>query len=332
MKRELTPKKTIFDGEKIQEAHNRFEPLINVPNNLKLIEKLNLVFAEQFNNSEVTGGVSMQFVKNVISWGFLEDQVLKNAIYLYQYHKQPQKAITWVKRNLRMFQGDVKQIIKDIFLDVLQDKRRFDISNEYLNYIIEEFQNLDVNEDFVSDIPDGMSEFAYFYGSDTIPSDPFLKDRITAFGQTYALLKTQKEIQLDYVKENFTPVFLEALNELEVGKYLTNKALAKETESYKISDRSITPIKWQKDSVLLAYLINELKEAAFIDETNIWTICEQIFIDKKGQPIKATTFTSMVKNYQNNQNIEGRRGKPKNHTKISEIISILKEVVKKHSS
>jgi hypothetical protein len=55
------------------------------------------------------------------------------------------------------------------------------------------------------------------------------------------------------------------------------------------------PIKWLKNSVLLAYLINELKRSGFIADDNIWSICEQIFVDKSGKPIKAETFTSMVK-------------------------------------
>ncbi|MBP9134056.1 MAG: hypothetical protein KBF75_08520 [Saprospiraceae bacterium] len=88
--------------------------------------------------------------------------------------------------------------------------------------------------------------------------------------------------------------------------------------------KELKPIKWQKQSTLLAYLINELKTYGFIDESNIWAICEQVFVDKKGNPIKAQTFTSMVKNYENNQTPDGRKGKPKAHTEITELVELLK--------
>jgi hypothetical protein len=92
--------------------------------------------------------------------------------------------------------------------------------------------------------------------------------------------------------------------------------------------KEIKPIKWLKNSNLLAYLINELKDYGFIDDESIWAICEQIFVDKKGNPIKAETFTSMVKNYENNQTPDGTKGKPKTHTEITELIKTLKVISK----
>lgn len=96
--------------------------------------------------------------------------------------------------------------------------------------------------------------------------------------------------------------------------------------------KQIEPIKWQKDSVLLAYLINELKTYGFIDETNIWAICEQLFVDKKGTPIKATTFSSMIKNYENNQTTDNTKGKPKKHHEISTLIEVIKKKSKENNS
>lgn len=92
--------------------------------------------------------------------------------------------------------------------------------------------------------------------------------------------------------------------------------------------KEIKPIKWLKNSNLLAYLINELKTYGFIDEDSIWAICEQIFVDKKGLPIKAETFTSVVKNYENNKTPDGTKGKPKTHTEITELIKTLKALSK----
>lgn len=98
--------------------------------------------------------------------------------------------------------------------------------------------------------------------------------------------------------------------------------------------KQIKPIKWLKNSNLLAYLINELKTYGFIDEDSIWAICEQLFVDKKGLPIKAQTFTSMVKNYEaitmydEKGNPTTQKGKPKTHTEITELIKTLKALSK----
>ena len=112
-------------------------------------------------------------------------------------------------------------------------------------------------------------------------------------------------------------------NQQSVFYELNNKE-SQATTQPTAPQKKIQPIKWQKQSVLLAYLINELKNYGYIDEDSIWAICEQVFVDKKGNPIKAQTFTSMVKNYENNQTPDGRKGKPKAHTEITELVELLK--------
>lgn len=112
----------------------------------------------------------------------------------------------------------------------------------------------------------------------------------------------------------------------ELAETINN--LKQATTQLKPPQKQTEPIKWLKNSNLLAYLINELKNSGFVDENSIWAICEQIFVDKKGNIIKAETFTSMVKNYENNQTHDGTKGKPKIHTEITEIIKTLKAISK----
>lgn len=134
---------------------------------------------------------------------------------------------------------------------------------------------------------------------------------------------------------------------LNTSQYVTidKKELAKKLKKLKQTpnqtttqpkppQKEIKPIKWLKNSNLLAYLINELKTYGFIDEDSIWAICEQIFVDKKGKPIKAKTFTSMVQNYEaitmydEKGNPTTQKGKPKTHTEITELIKTLKALSK----
>ena len=86
-------------------------------------------------------------------------------------------------------------------------------------------------------------------------------------------------------------------------------------------------IKWLKNSNLIAYLISELKNNHFIEEERIWDICENVFIDKNERKIKATTFTSTVGNYSNNNGLKNRN-KPKEHKGIDTIINALKDLEK----
>ena len=137
------------------------------------------------------------------------------------------------------------------------------------------------------------------------------------------------------------PIFVEALHIIGCNNQLIEfskdkitflndrlKTVGYQTTQPTPPQKEIKPIKWQKQSILLAYLINELKTYGFIDESNIWAISEQLFVDKKNKPIKAQTFTSMVKNYENNRTPDGRKGKPKAHTEITELVELLKKLSK----
>jgi len=131
----------------------------------------------------------------------------------------------------------------------------------------------------------------------------------------------------NYKIENEIKTTSNKIDEIFSLRKLNNKE-SQATTQPTAPQKKIQPIKWQKQSVLLAYLINELKTYGFIDEDSIWAICEQIFVDKKGNPIKAETFTSMVKNYENNQTPDGTKGKPKTHTEITDLIKTLKALSK----
>ncbi len=89
----------------------------------------------------------------------------------------------------------------------------------------------------------------------------------------------------------------------------------------------IKKLRWTKKSVLLAYLLNELQRGGFV-EGDIWKVGEQMFVDKDGKSIKHTTFSSMVKNYENNKTPDGTRGKPSNHKELTELIEHLKMLSK----
>ena len=106
---------------------------------------------------------------------------------------------------------------------------------------------------------------------------------------------------------------------IELNYWNNVEPLLKSPSSESSSKTSSAPIAlhWKKNSALLAYLLNELKTLGFIDDKDIWKISEAIFRDKAGNKIKHTAFTSMVKNYENNQTPDGSKGNPKHHADIT---------------
>jgi len=167
------------------------------------------------------------------------------------------------------------------------------------------------------------------------------KKRTNYFNQILSITQRQTDFKY-YINYNETEYFANGIEkywslELNTKQYViiykkelaeTLNKLKQTTTQLTPPQKEIKPIKWLKNSNLLAYLINELKTYGFIDEDSIWAICEQIFVDKKGNPIKAETFTSMVKGYENNQTPDGTKGKPKTHTEITDLIKTIKALSK----
>jgi len=124
----------------------------------------------------------------------------------------------------------------------------------------------------------------------------------------------------------YSYIFDDLQKELESYSHTSSKGLKLNKQLDTIP--KTRTLKWQKPSVLLAYLINELKRTGFIEDIDVWKTCETIFLDKKGLPIKNDKFTSMVQNFENNKTLNGTKGLPKNHDELTNIIQELKKIQK----
>jgi hypothetical protein len=89
------------------------------------------------------------------------------------------------------------------------------------------------------------------------------------------------------------------------------------------------PIKWHKDSVLLAYLFNELQRKGFTKDNTIWKKLSLFFIDKEGKPFKNTTFSNLITSYSKNKTKHNKVSVPTEYKEISDIIEVLSSVIKK---
>jgi hypothetical protein len=87
------------------------------------------------------------------------------------------------------------------------------------------------------------------------------------------------------------------------------------------------PIKWQKDIVLLAYLFNELQLKGLIKDNKLWKKLSNFFIDKEGKNIKNTTFPNLITSYGKTKTKHNNKSVPTEHKDISDIISVLVDVV-----
>jgi hypothetical protein len=90
---------------------------------------------------------------------------------------------------------------------------------------------------------------------------------------------------------------------------------------------NIEPIKWQTDTVLLAYLFNELQRKGLIKDKRIWKKLSNFFIDKEGKNIKNTTFPNLITSYGKTKTKHDNKSVPTEHKEISDIISVLVDVV-----
>lgn len=315
-----TFKKKVVDGDKLRVKLTEIQGIINFPSNLKLIEKINsYIYKTEIERWEISKGASIQELANYLSFKWWDEHPCTYCHLINMYHKQPQKVINWIGGCLNQFTPELKKMCIEIMLEMIEDKQRFEFESEGVNYIYNWLKNIDINEKHPDFINEGVKMLVYFNGQESIPAEKVIESH----ARMYGLLKDKKQVYKEYITENLNSAFIEAVNELNIFTKVEGV-----TKIPAQSKRELEPIKWQKQSILLAYLISELKNYGFINGENIWKLCEQIFVDRNGKPIKATTFTSFVKNYENNQTERDIKGSPKNSSEITQLISLLKQISK----
>ena len=226
---------------------------------------------------------------------------IAEAIYLF--HSQPAKVLEWVNIHLIFsinaqspFPLEVRETLRDILLEVLSDKRRFDFSNEHLDYIISEIPNIELDEynQYKGAAVPTVYKFFNAVKSDgeiIVGVDKILEANLRILG----VLMTEKEAQRKYVNEHFdNSDFREVINEKfgypkkriqpkttiiesykwlnepdtelpELYKKMVGLFIHSETSEEQFMDvfsgqpiKNITPIKWHEDNVseLLYFIIN----------------------------------------------------------------------------
>jgi hypothetical protein len=146
---------------------------------------------------------------------------------------------------------------------------------------------------------------------------------------------------VDVEKYHFEMVYIEAIiNGVQYAYYLEKlkKELALlENQTNETSEpnnminetqklKSIQPIKWQKDKILLAYLFNELKNKGIIEDKNVWQKLSTFFVDADSKPISNKDFTAMVTNYSKNKTKVGKKSVPTEHKEITDLLNIINDV------
>ena len=284
--------------------------LFNIPDNLKDAIRL---FESHINQLKFAYFSLINDYKNDSS---------QNEIPFYENFEQSLKQAFDVKYSITS--SVFISFIEDYFLenDLESLQKAYNIISNKLNNLLE-FRKLRFNPKYYhtnsmyDNAPKGLFLFIDSLGFELDENGNYKKPLPDFFTADNLFDKIENEIKTTSNK----------IDEIFSLRKLNNKE-SQATTQPTAPQKKIQPIKWQKQSVLLAYLINELKNYGYIDEDSIWAICEQVFVDKKGKPIKAQTFTSTVKNYENNQTPDGRKGKPKNHPEITELVETLKKISK----
>jgi len=283
------------------------ELLFNIPDNLKDAIRLFESHIHQLKNAYYS------LINNY------KNDSSQNEIPFYENFEHSLKQAFDVKNSITS--SVFISFIEDYFLenDLESLQKAYNIISNKLDNLLIEHKRLKYNPKYYytkslyENAPNGLFLFIDSLGFELDENENYKQPLPDFFTADNLFDKIENEIKATSIK----------IDEIFSLRKLNNKESQTTTQPTP-PQKDIKPIKWQKQSTLLAYLINELKTYGFIDESNIWAICEQVFVDKKGNPIKAQTFTSMVKNYENNQTPDGRKGKSKAHTEITELVELLK--------
>lgn len=201
----------LIDGDKLKVWSEENRNVINLPDNLVLIERLNNYTKKNITRYEVHGTATKQDLLNFLSWSILKI-ALGNAIHIYLFHTSPQKVINWIKRDLSRYEINYRETILTTLIEVVKNKRRFDFTSQHLPYIIDALEKTLANRDYFHNVPDGQnfeSYLKYFTGTDSIEAEKCNN----AWLRVQGLLQTKQEHYTDFINENFNPDFLQALKE-----------------------------------------------------------------------------------------------------------------------
>lgn len=183
--------------------------------------------------------------------------------------------------------------------------------SDYTIYVYEEGKTED-DRDIIMTIP-----FEYRLSDNNIIY--LYKD--DAKGESYDVKLDISEIlkSLNDFRVNLIKFIGEAVGKLESSKEVH------ESENILLGGKSKSAgaIKWQKDTVLLAYLFNELKNKGYIEDKNVWMKLSAFFIDKNGNEILNTTFPNLVVGYGRSKTKSDGKSVPKGHTDITDLIKKL---------
>lgn len=143
------------------------------------------------------------------------------------------------------------------------------------------------------------------------------KSRMNEFTYFIEFEKYQK------INGGINEYWLLKLNPNKVLQNLNNSTMLSEPPLQKV----IEPIQWQKDATLLAYLFNELQKKGFIKDKTLWKKLTFFFVDKEGINFKNRTFPNLITSYGKTKTIHNGKNVPTDHKDISDIVSVLVEVI-----
>ncbi len=202
----------------------------------------------------------------------------------------------------------MRAVIKELLIDVITDKARFRFSNSHLDLTIEKIKGLEIEDEFVADIPNGVGEFTYLNSDDGVD----LEKLCEAIAYVSGILLTPQEKYKRLIEENNNTDFLTSLIESGIVDFLKNNVVNKRTQK-------IEPIKWNGENINdLAYLFWKLKEENVISANYPGLTLSEIFLNSENEPIKNTLFNKYFSEFTKTKF-------PTNAAEIDKLIAILKK-------
>lgn len=203
--------------ESLKEIQDALNIYLQIPENIELFKIAQFFFNEQ-DLSDLYDDIipaAKPHLKDIFCYHILS-VAFDICFNIHYFHRTPYKVVSYVKAALFKYEASMRALFMELILMIVTSKRRFQFSNQSLDYIISELKAMKLNYATI-DFPTGIGEIEYFTGKEGLPLD---KDFMTSYLSVKGLIATKEETYKRYLAENYSPELLKGISEIlgvEIG-------------------------------------------------------------------------------------------------------------------
>jgi hypothetical protein len=203
------------ESENLNKGLRELELLFLLPENVSLFNQVKSLTRNHTptEGAELKEGFSFDDALNVATLEILQQCVFDPCEKVHMFYNQPFKVVQWIKWHLAKYDLSLRGIILSLILEVINDKRRFDIKNGKLDYLRSELSSINVEElPHLSSNDSQVSWIKHFTGNDSLNVEALL----TASFAVRGYLMTEEDKIGDFIRENRSEIIRQLKEEHSV--------------------------------------------------------------------------------------------------------------------